>query len=99
MLLKLTLTRPGGTSTDVVANVDAQAPVGELARALIERDPQPSGSPSDGALTLRVDSRGVPQTLPADVAIGDVALRSGDVVTVVSGDGAFVESEIGRAHV
>jgi len=91
MRIKLTYTRPAGTSEDIAVDVDLRMPVGELARELLVRDPQGVPPETDTRHTLRVDSRGVPLTLDPGGALADAAIRNGDVVAVVSGEGDFVE--------
>lgn len=85
MKLKVTLQRPGGGVVDIAATLDTTVTVGELASALLSRDPvappaawrQLKGQP-----TLAVQVAGSATTLDPDTTVADSGLRSGATVSL-----------------
>lgn len=91
MKLKFTLRRAGGASTDLVAQLDATATVGDLAAQLAACDPHESRGQfagTAGALTLALADHGG-QLLDPRALIADSALPSGATVTVAQASDAF----------
>ena len=87
MRLKLRLVRPTGIARDVVVTADAVATVGEVAKALIERDPSKSlqsvPSPTLSVIFPGSTSRTV---LVPTTPVSEARIASGADVSVVSAD-------------
>jgi S-DNA-T family DNA segregation ATPase FtsK/SpoIIIE len=102
--LKFSYQRPQGGSVDLVAELEAQATVGQLASHLAQADPLHRGGPPDsGVLTLAV-GQGRTQLLEADSLIGESPLASGSVVSLARatrsyGAGADRESAAAKIRV
>lgn len=105
MKIKFTLRRPGGSSVDLLATVDATTTVGELAAHLVAADPAVNGSPArlpggprQGALTLAIvgtDQRALEPQLP----VGDRGLCSGATVVVTPSGTSYPDPQAGTAAV
>ena len=88
MKLKLTLERPGAEPVDLLATVDADAQIGELADYLQRSDPAAPPPRPDATLRLAGAARGA---IDPATKVGQSALRSGAVVTVTSAAGTAVQ--------
>ena len=86
MRLKLQLSRPTGSASDIVVTTDSGATVSEVAATIASRDPAGQGA-SFTSPTLAVTFPGETSTtvLGADTAINDAAIASGARVAVVDG--------------
>ncbi|WP_110241007.1 FtsK/SpoIIIE domain-containing protein [Nocardioides gilvus] len=83
MKLKVTYQRSSGAEVDVVITTDAAATAGEIARELVETDPEDPRTP-EGTVTLSVTAPGSgPMVLSHDRIIADAAVASGHTVRVV----------------
>lgn len=98
MRLKLTLNRPvPAPPDDVLVDLDLDTPVGDLAHALIERDPMRGGvAIEQQRLTIRVDGPDGRILAPED-SVGEATLRSGEAVSVVGDPEGMVEGTDARA--
>lgn len=84
MRLKLSLSRPGGVTDDILVTVDTTVTVGSIADAIRRGDPRGQGAAGGGTVTLRVDDDG--RTLLASSTVADSSLRSGQRVSLVPAD-------------
>ncbi|MFB2598751.1 FtsK/SpoIIIE domain-containing protein [Herbiconiux sp. P17] len=90
MRIKVTLARPGGSSTDLQLTADATASVADIADAIAAADPQQaSGSATASAaagaprLTLQVTgTTGEPRVLDPESNLLDAGVRSGSTVAL-----------------
>ncbi len=100
MKLKLTLKRAGAPGDDVVVDTDPGATVGSIAATLAARDPRrSSGAAAGDEPTLRIDGPDAPRVLAPDRSLAEVGLRSGDSVSLIPGDGRYVDASDARASV
>ncbi|MEI2714938.1 MAG: FtsK/SpoIIIE domain-containing protein [Nocardioides sp.] len=85
MRLKLAFVRPGGPTRNVVVTTEANAAVGDIAQALVLRDPAGGRRQRSQPLTLTVSppEGGPGVTVPAERAVGETAIASGSEITVV----------------
>ncbi len=83
MLLKLTLVRPSGSSSDILVTADAAATISEIATTISRVDPETPHAPGR-TLTLRATLPGqdAPLTLPPDAPLGEAWIGSGASVTL-----------------
>lgn len=89
MKIKFTLRRPGGSSADLVAQVDGTATIGDLAGFLAAADPL--GRDVDtGDWTLARDGDGY--HFDRSSLVGESTLASGGVVSVVAGSNQYASS-------
>ncbi len=88
MKLKLTYSRPDGSTTDLAVTVDADCTVGALADRLASSDPQ-SVSPS-GQTLVRGTSSG-PVTLARGQAVLESGMRSGEAIALGAAPAAAVD--------
>ena len=98
MRLKLTLLRPGGTTDDILVTAEPNATLGDIARAIAEKDPQrPAGTATDdppetessgAAQTLRIHRPGAAEAelLSPSRVIGEAHIGSGLAVSVADLD-------------
>jgi len=86
MRLKLQLSRPTGSVSDIVVTTDSGATVSEVAATIVTRDPVGPGSATESP-TLAVTFPGETSTtvLPSDATISDAAIASGARVSIVDG--------------
>jgi S-DNA-T family DNA segregation ATPase FtsK/SpoIIIE len=82
MRLRLTYTRDNRSAADLSVDIDGDAPVGALAAALAERDPDRGGQPGVQRPTLAVNVAGSMRELSANVPVGEAGLRSGSEVVI-----------------
>ncbi len=93
MKLRLTYKRPSGPAVDIEVQADASATVAHLAERIVVSDPFVSDAAAGGEYTLqRLDAGSASAVLAAESAIGEVALGSGAVVTLVDGKTRMAES-------
>jgi S-DNA-T family DNA segregation ATPase FtsK/SpoIIIE len=86
MKLKLSYRRSTGQGTDVVVTTDAAVAIGDIARELLDADPiLTERERFGGRLTLRVEAPrgGTPVVLPPERTIGESAIASGCIVSIV----------------
>ena len=89
MRLKFTYRRPGGAATDLVAELEAQGTVGQLATHLAQADPAgPSKGGLETAMTLTLDGARS-QLIDPDQLVGDSPLASGATVTLAPAPRTF----------
>lgn len=92
MKAKFTYVRPGGRTTDLTLSLDAELTVGELARRLLELDPQ-AGAHAPAVPTLSVVRPGGNRVvLDADLPVVDSSLRSGESISLAEHSTAFRSS-------
>ena len=88
MRLRTTLVRPDGPNEDIVVTADADATVGDVARAIVERDPH--GAPPAGLdVTLEAFGTiapGAGEVLDPAATVAHVQLAAGSAVRVVPAD-------------
>ncbi len=91
MKLKLTLQRPGGSSSDLVVTCDVSATVGALATHLAVSDPHRGAhdAPADAGLTLRLIGHGSGQVVDPATPLSESGLNSGAVVSLAPASEQF----------
>ncbi|WP_353987271.1 FtsK/SpoIIIE domain-containing protein [Ruicaihuangia caeni] len=97
MRLKLTLSRPSGSSSDIVVTTDAGATINEVAQTINRVDPL--ATPLEHTdLTLRATIPGLaePMLLPADAPVGEAWIGSGATVTLTRAGHHFEAAESRR---
>ncbi|MBX3313679.1 MAG: FHA domain-containing protein [Actinobacteria bacterium] len=98
MLLKLTLERAGVTdAVDVAVDADPTTTIGDLARALLDRDPRRAGYAPAGPSTIRVELPDAPLVLDPDATLADASLASGDRIAVQADGGRYIDGNDHRA--
>lgn len=90
MRLKFAYQRPGGSTTDLVAELEARATVGDLAGHLAAADPH-HAAPSEQAVTLALAGP-AGRLLDASTRVGDAGVASGATVTVVPAPQTYAPS-------
>jgi len=87
MRLKLRLVRPSGVARDIVVTADAVATVGEVAKAIIDRDPSRSlESVESPTLSVTFPGGTAQSVLVPSTPVSEARIASGADVTVVNGD-------------
>jgi DNA segregation ATPase FtsK/SpoIIIE, S-DNA-T family len=95
MKIKFTLQRPGGEATDLVAELDASATVGQLATHLALADPRRRPEAAESGYTLALVGAGG-RLLGADEVVAESELCSG--VTVSLAQASRYADDSVRAH-
>jgi len=98
VLLKLTLARGGTASgTDLLVDADPTATIGDLARAILDRDPRRAGQAPAGPSTIRVELPDAPQVLDPASTLADASLVSGDRIAIQADGGRYLDGGDARA--
>lgn len=89
MRTRVTLRRPGGSTTDITVTTDAGATIGDVAEAIARAEAMPR---TDG-VTLHVTppEGGDGRSLPSRAGVADAGLRPGSTVGVVPASDRFAE--------
>ncbi|VXB80995.1 FtsK/SpoIIIE domain-containing protein [Plantibacter sp. T3] len=98
MRIKLTLTRPSGSSADIVVTTDAAASIAEVASTIARVDPQgPDSANADFTLHARLPGSTETLPLPPEAPIGEAWVGSGAVIELADAGVYYSAARTGQA--
>jgi len=98
MRIKLTLTRPSGTASDIVVTTDAAASIAEVASTIARVDPQgPDSANAEFTLHARLPGSNETLPLPPEAPIGEAWVGSGAVIELADAGVYYRSARTGKA--